>query len=103
MERTEATRETSNGAVVVRIPGPLRALTDGRQEVEVQADTVDRALTALLQLHPGLRRHIRSEDGGLRDYVNIFLNEEDIRILDGVDTAVRARDTVMIVPSIAGG
>lgn len=97
--------ETTTAAprVTIRVPGPLRTLADGAAEVVVTAGTVGGALRDLLDRHPGLRRHLRTEAGGLREHVNIFLNEDDIRYLEGEDTAVGRGDVVTIVPSIAGG
>lgn len=89
--------------VPVRVPGPLRELADGRAEVVVEAATVGEALDALLETHPGLRRHVRDEAGALRSHVNVFLNEEDIRYLAGETTEVENGDVVTVVPSIAGG
>lgn len=94
---------TAPGAVVVRIPGPLRALADGADEVRVEGGTVARVLERLVADYPGLRRHLLTEDGRVRDYVNVFLNEDDVRTLDGVATPVDGEDAVTIVPSIAGG
>lgn len=94
---------TAPVSVTVRIPGPLRALADGADEIMVAARSVGAVLDALLSDHPGLRRHLRTERGSLREHVNIFLNEDDIRFLDGTDTTVASGDTVTIVPSIAGG
>lgn len=89
--------------VGVRIPGPLRPLSSGADEVAVTAKTVGDALDAVMAMHPGLRRHLRAEDGSLREHVNVFRNEDDVRYLDGERTAVTEGDTVTIVPSIAGG
>lgn len=105
----QTTTSDSTGApaqparVVVRVPGPLRALADDAGEVAVTAPTVGAALGHLLDRHPGLRRHLRTEAGSLREHVNIFLNEDDIRHLDGEDTPLVLGDVVTIVPSIAGG
>lgn len=88
---------------VVRIPGPLRELADGADEVAVEAVTVGAALDRLVERHPRLQRHLRVEGGGLRDHVNVFLNEEDIRFAGGEDARVAPGDAITIVPSIAGG
>lgn len=96
-------RQPEPGTITVRVPGPLRALADGRAEVVVRARTVEEALDALLQRHPGLGRHLRTEEGGVRDYVNLFLNDDDVRPQGGVAAAVTAGDTLTIVASIAGG
>lgn len=105
-ERTAASPERATsaaGPIVVRIPGPLRALTDGAAEVEVRGGTVAGVLERLVADHPGLRRHLLTEDGTVRDYVNIFVDDDDVRYLDGPSTAVTADHVITIVPSIAGG
>ncbi len=90
-------------AISIRIPTPLRKLT-GEQEV-VQADgaTVGALLGSLDAAYPGLRERICDEKGNVRRFVNIYLNDEDIRFLDEQDTAVREGDELSIVPAIAGG
>ena len=93
----------ATGGVVVRIPGPLRTLADGAGEVAVRGDTVAAVLEKLVIAHPGLRRHLLTDAGDVRDYVNVFVNDDDVRYLDGADTPVSADDTMTIVPSIAGG
>jgi sulfur-carrier protein len=99
--RTERNVET--GSVVVRIPGPLRALADGLDEVRVPAGTVAAALETLVIRYPAVRRHLLADDGAVRDYVNVFANHDDVRHLDGVATSLAPGDTLTIVPSIAGG
>jgi sulfur-carrier protein len=81
----------------------LRGLADGLGEIEVPAGTVGEVLEEVARRHPGLRRHFRTDDGALRQHVNVFVNEEDIRHLAGEATAVGAGDAVTVVPSIAGG
>lgn len=104
---TSTSTTTGAGAtpvrVAVRIPGPLRPLAAGADEVDVAARTVGDALDAVMAVHPGLRRHLRTEDGSLRQHVNVFRNEDDVRYLDGERTPVAEGDAVTIVPSIAGG
>ena len=101
---TSAGRGTrAPGTVVVRIPGPLRPLADGRSEVHIPAGTVATALEMLVARHPGLRRHLVADDGAVRDHVNIFVGEDDIRFLDGAGTVIEPGETLTIVPSIAGG
>lgn len=95
--------ERKNTAVTIRLPGPLRDLAGGRPEVEVSGPTVGAALDDLVARHPALRRHLRTETGGLRDYVNVYLNEDDVRFLAGEATGLSAGDAVTLVPSIAGG
>lgn len=89
--------------VSVRVPTPLRDYADQRDDVEVEGETVAAALGALVERYPRLRRHLMAEDGALRSYVNIYLNEDDVRHMDGPATAVGEGDVITIVPSIAGG
>lgn len=87
----------------IRIPGPLRELTGRVDDVTVDGATVADALDALMQRYPALRRHLRSDLGGLREHVNVFLNEDDIRVLGGEACHLDEGDVITIVPSIAGG
>lgn len=87
----------------VRVPTPLRPYTEGQKEIEVEADTVGGALHSLAETYPGLEKHLFDDEGKLRSYVNVFVNEDDVRGLDGEDTPLGADDQVTIVPSIAGG
>jgi molybdopterin synthase sulfur carrier subunit len=87
----------------LRIPTPLRQYTDGVKQIDVQADTVGQAVEHLAQTYPALRTHLFSEAGELRAFVNLFLNDEDVRFLQGKDTPLKDGDKLMIVPSIAGG
>lgn len=87
----------------IRIPTPLRAYTDNLKEVEVDASNVGEALDALTERYPNLRTHLYDESGNLRAYVNIFLQQEDVRNLRGQATPLTEDDRLMIVPSIAGG
>ena len=86
----------------IRIPSPLRPYTDDHAEVSVSGDTVGSALQDLITQHPDLDTHLYN-DGKLRDFVNVFLGEEDIRYLDGESTPVGESDSLRIIPSIAGG
>ena len=88
---------------LVRIPAALRDYTDGHAEMPVAGDTVAVALNGLAAAYPQLRRHLYTERGELRSYVNVFVNEDDVRTLHGLQTPVGEADTLMIVPSIAGG
>ena len=88
---------------VIRIPTPLRPYTEGLKEVEVEGKTVGTVIHAVADQYPGIQPHIFDDEGNLRAYVNIFLNEEDVRHLEGHDTLVAKDDKLMIVPSIAGG
>ncbi|HYL14062.1 MAG TPA: ubiquitin-like small modifier protein 1 [Terriglobales bacterium] len=87
----------------IHIPTPLRQYADKHATVEVKAGTVGEALTGLVSKHPDLRRHLYTEDGKLRAFVNVYLNDEDIRYLQKEGTAVKDNDSISIVPSIAGG
>ena len=89
-------------AVKVRIPTPLQRLTQGKEEVEGKAGTIIELVDALDKAYPGIAERI-SENGKIRRFVNIYVNEEDIRFLKAEDTAVRDGDEVSIVPAIAGG
>lgn len=88
---------------VLRIPTPLRPYAEGASEIKVSAETVGAALENLTEQYPSLRKHLFTEEGELRSYVNLFVNDEDIRHLQGVDTPVKPDDRLMIIPSIAGG
>jgi molybdopterin synthase sulfur carrier subunit len=90
-------------AVKVRIPTQLRTLSGGASEVDVDGGTVADALKALEASHPGFAERLYDTDGVLRRFVNVFVAEEDIRFLDGVDTAVNDGQTLSIVPAVAGG
>jgi len=87
---------------VFRIPTPLRPYSGGNSQVNVSGATVGAALDDLTGQYPDLRQHLYNGQE-LRNFVNIYLNQEDIRYGDGVDTAVGNDDTLMIIPSIAGG
>lgn len=88
----------------VRLPPVLRQAAGGEREVEVNgASTVAEALDALYEEHPSLRAQIQSDDGGLHRFVNVYLNDEDVRLLDWLDTEVAEGDTLMILPAMAGG
>lgn len=100
---TDRTETTSPATIAVRVPGPLRELTGGDGDLCVAATTVGAAIDALLARHPRLRRHLRTEAGGLREHVNVYRNDEDVRHLAGEATPLEDGDEVVIVPSIAGG
>ena len=87
----------------IHIPTPLRQYAGKLSTVEVNASTVAEAMTALLAQHPDLRRHLYTDDGKLRAFVNLYLNDEDIRYLQKEATAIKEGDNISIVPSIAGG
>ena len=87
----------------IQIPTPLRQYAGKQPAVEVKASTVGEALSGLVARHPELRRHLYTEDGKLRAFVNVYLNDEDVRYLQKEATAVKETDSISIVPSIAGG
>ncbi len=89
-------------AIKVRIPVPLQRLTKGQEEVDGTAETVIELINALDREYPGLGERI-SENGKIRRFVNVYVNEEDIRFLSGEQTKVKDGDEVSIVPAIAGG
>ena len=89
-------------AITVRIPTPLRTLTGGADEVAIEGSTVGELIDNLEKKHPGLKERLCDEKG-VRRFVNIYQNEEDIRFLDSLDTAVKEGDSISIVPAIAGG
>lgn len=88
--------------IQIRIPTPLRPYTGGDEYVEVSGATVTDALDDLTRQHPELKTHLYN-DGKLRSFVNVFLGDEDIRYLDGVETPLDGEARLMIIPSIAGG
>ena len=90
-------------AILVRIPTPLRSLTRGAGEVQGSGDTVADLIANLETSFPGLRDRLLDEGGELRRFVNIYVNDEDIRFLDSLKTALKEKDDVSIVPAIAGG
>jgi sulfur-carrier protein len=87
----------------IRIPPVLRQRTGGKPEVEAPGSTVGEVLRALTADHPDTESQLFGEDGGLNRYVNVYLNDEDVRVLDGLDTGVSEGDTVVILPAMAGG
>jgi molybdopterin synthase sulfur carrier subunit len=90
-------------SVSIRVPTQLRQLTAGQGEVEVEGTTVGEALKALDAAHPGFAERLFDDGGQLRRFVNVFLADEDIRFLDGLETAIGPGQTVSIIPAVAGG
>ncbi len=90
-------------SVRVRVPTPLRKFTQGSDEVAVNGDTVLAMLEDLEQKHPGIKERIMDEGGKVRRFVNVYVNGDDIRFLQNVDTALKDGDSISIVPAIAGG
>jgi molybdopterin synthase sulfur carrier subunit len=87
----------------IRIPTPLRKLTDGKEEVLASGATIGLLIDALDKAYPGLKARICDDKGEVRKFVNIFANDEDIRYLQNLDTPVKDSDEISIVPAIAGG
>ncbi|HVB52225.1 MAG TPA: MoaD/ThiS family protein [Acidimicrobiales bacterium] len=90
-------------SVTVRLPSQLRALVGGVGEVPVEAGTVREAIVALDVAYPGLAGRVLDEQGALRRFVNVFVADEDVRFLDGLDTVLEAGQIVSLVPAVAGG
>lgn len=87
----------------IHIPTPLRQYVGKQAAVDVKAGSIAEALSGLVSQHPDLRRHLYTDDGKLRAFVNVYLNDEDVRYLQKDATVVKDGDTISIVPSIAGG
>src|SRR2546428_10110403 len=89
--------------VTITIPTPLRQFAGGESEIQVEASTAGEALDQLTATHAELRRHLFNDQNTLRNFVNVYVNDEDIRHVSGPATPVKEGDTILIVPSIAGG
>ena len=87
----------------VRVPTPLRPMTGGKSEIEMEGNTVAQLIENLGAAHPGLKERLYDEKGEVRRFINIYVNEEDIRFLTGTDTPLKDGDEVSIIPAIAGG
>jgi molybdopterin synthase sulfur carrier subunit len=87
----------------VRIPTPLRKITDDLSEIECEVETVGAAIDYLEQKYPGIKERLCDENGEPRRFINIYVGEEDIRFLDGLNTKIEADQEISIIPAIAGG
>ena len=87
----------------IRIPTPLRKLTNNEEVVEVSAATIGEAIAELQKRFPGIKERLLDDTGGVRRFVNVYVNEEDIRFLQNQETALKEGDEVSIIPAIAGG
>ena len=87
----------------IKIPPVLRSSTGGEKEVSADGGSVGEVLRALAEQHPATREQLFGDDGSLNRYVNVYVNDEDVRVLDGLDTPVKAEDTLVILPAMAGG
>ena len=90
-------------AVTVRIPTTMRPLTGGDKQVSVEPGNLQGVIEALEAAHPGMADRLVDEDGALRKFVNVFVDDDDVRYLDGLDTVVADGITVSIIPAVAGG
>lgn len=89
--------------VMVRIPTPLLSLTQGKKEVTAEGATLREVIEDLERQFPGIKERLCDEDGKLRRFINFFVNDEDIRFLEGEETPLKEGDVISIVPAIAGG
>ncbi len=87
----------------VRIPQPLRNLTGDKSTVDADGDTLSALIANLEATYPGIRERLLDDSGELRRFVNIYVNGDDVRFMDGLNTAIKAGDEVSIVPAVAGG
>ena len=90
-------------SVMVRIPTPLRRLTGGQDRASVEGDTLSAVVASLEEQFPGIKARLCDDEGNLRNFVNVYVNGEDVRFLDGLDTATSAGDEISVVPAVAGG
>ncbi len=90
-------------SILVRIPTPLRRMTNGEAKVEIESSNVAELVEKLDSTYPGFKDRLVDENGDLRYFVNIYLNGEDVRFLQGLDTSTNSGDEVSIVPAVAGG
>ena len=90
-------------SILVRIPTPLRRMTNGEAKVEIESSNVAELVEKLDATYPGFKDRLVDENGDLRYFVNIYLNGEDVRFLQGLDTSTNSGDEVSIVPAVAGG
>lgn len=90
-------------SVLIRIPTPLRRLTNGEAKVEMDSSNLGELVEKLDATYPGFKDRLVDENGDLRYFVNIYLNGEDVRFLQGLDTTTKSGDEVSIVPAVAGG
>ena len=90
-------------SVRIRIPTPLRSATEGQAELNSDAETVANVIVELESRFPAIRGRLRDENGALRRFVNLYVNGEDVRFQNGLDTSLKAGDELSIVPAVAGG
>jgi len=90
-------------AISILVPAALRAYTDRQAEIEVKGGTVGEIIADLAAKHPDIRKHLYKDDANLRDFINVFIGDTNIKELNGLQTPVKDGDSVMLVPAIAGG
>ena len=90
-------------STTVRIPTPLRRVTNGQDKVTVEGATINEIINSLESQHPGIRERLCDEQGQLRNFVNIYVNGEDVRFLDGINSPAKEGDEISTVPAVAGG
>ena len=90
-------------ATIVRIPTPLRRVTNGQDKVDAEGATLREIIESMESQFPGIKARICDDDGNLRNFVNVFVNGEDVRFMDGVDSSTSDGDEISIVPAVAGG
>jgi molybdopterin synthase sulfur carrier subunit len=90
-------------AVKIRIPTPLQSMTEQNAEIQVSAATLGEALVALQSQYPAIKERLRDENGKIRRFINLYVNDEDIRFLQNEETPIKDGDEISIVPAIAGG
>lgn len=90
-------------SVLVRIPTPLRRVTNGQDKVNVEGSTLGEVVGSLENEFPGIKERLCDEQGELRNFVNVYVNGEDVRFLEGLNTATKEGDEISIVPAVAGG
>jgi molybdopterin converting factor small subunit len=87
----------------LRIPAPLRSYTDGQSEIALQGSTVNEVMQNLVTQYPTIKPHLFNGEGSLRPFVNLFLGENNVKDLKGLETSLKADDRLLLIPSIAGG
>ncbi len=90
-------------SVTVRIPTPIRRVTNGEDKVTVSGETLRHTIEAMEEQYPGIKARLCDDKGDLRSFVNIYINGEDVRFLSGIDSPLNAGDEVSIIPAVAGG
>ena len=90
-------------AITVRIPTPLRRVTDGQDKVDTSGATLREIIDSMESQFPGIKERLCDENGDLRHFVNVYVNGEDVRFLEGIDSATGDGDEISIVPAVAGG